>query len=207
MAARYADAANIVAQGQSFYTGLLPGSYENTGGVLKGNVYGKGSGGSANVTADRTGSEAAALSIGDYKAKAGPTPAISLKPVKNLVTLTVSLTLLGEVLLIEVLLIEVLTTAGQRRYQIPVDGVAVRQVDRAWVLSSPVPLPNTKARTHLGRTQWVLGRRHSIGQYREWPQHEHILASPEYRRLLHSSLFRSPVCLIAQIVPSNSDRM
>ena len=80
MAARYADAANIVAQGQSFYTGLLPGSYENTGGVLKGNVYGKGSGGSANVTADRTGSEAAALSIGDYKAKAGPTPASIFKP-------------------------------------------------------------------------------------------------------------------------------
>ncbi len=79
MAARYADAANIVAQGQSFYTGLLPGSYENTGGALKGNVYGKGSGGSANVTADRTGSEAAALSIGDYKAKAGPTPASILK--------------------------------------------------------------------------------------------------------------------------------
>ncbi len=79
MAARYADAANIVAQGQSFYTGLLPGSYENIGGVLKGNVYGKGSGGSANVTADRTGSEAAALSIGDYKAKAGPTPASILK--------------------------------------------------------------------------------------------------------------------------------
>ena len=80
MAARYADAANIVAQGQSFYTGLLPGSYENIGGVLKGNVYGKGSGGSANVTADRTGSEAAALSIGDYKAKAGPTPASIFKP-------------------------------------------------------------------------------------------------------------------------------
>jgi hypothetical protein len=136
--------------------------------------------------------------------------------VKSLVTLTVSLPLLGEVLIGEVL-----TAAGQRRYQIPVDGVAVRQVDRAWVISSPVAGLNTKARTHLGRTQWVLGRSHSIemrndlkedalsfqGQYREWPQHEHILASPEYRRLLHSSLFRSPVCLIAQIAPSNSDRM
>ena len=32
MAARYVDTANIVAQGQSFYTGLLPGSYEKGGG-------------------------------------------------------------------------------------------------------------------------------------------------------------------------------
>jgi hypothetical protein len=81
MAARYVDTANIVAQGQSFYTGLLPGSYEQqAGGAPRGgNVYGKGSGGTAGVTADRTASEAAGLSIGDYKAKAGPTPASIFK--------------------------------------------------------------------------------------------------------------------------------
>jgi len=75
MAARYVDTANIVAQGQSFYTGLLPGSYEQqAGGAPRGgNVYGKGSGGSANVTADRTASEAAGMSIA-HKAQKGPTP-------------------------------------------------------------------------------------------------------------------------------------
>jgi len=75
MAARYVDTANIVAQGQSFYTGLLPGSYEQqAGGAPRGgNVYGKGSGGSAGVTADRTASEAAGMSIA-HKAQKGPTP-------------------------------------------------------------------------------------------------------------------------------------
>jgi hypothetical protein len=67
MAARYVDTANIVAQGQSFYTGLLPGSYEKGGAGGGSNVMGKGSGGSAGVSADRTGSEAAGQSIKDYK--------------------------------------------------------------------------------------------------------------------------------------------
>mgnify|MGYP001396827847 FL=1 len=66
MAARYVDTANIVAQGQSFYTGLLPGSYEKGGGGGGSNVMGKGSGGSAGVSADRTGSEAALQSITGY---------------------------------------------------------------------------------------------------------------------------------------------
>ncbi len=66
MAARYADAANIVAQGQSFYTGLLPGSYEKGGAGGGSNVMGKGSGGSAGVSADRTGSTAAQQSITGY---------------------------------------------------------------------------------------------------------------------------------------------
>jgi len=80
MAARYVDTANIVAQGQSFYTGLLPGSYEQqAGGAPRGgNVYGKGSGGSAGVTADRTASEAAGMSIA-HKAQKGPTPASIFK--------------------------------------------------------------------------------------------------------------------------------
>jgi hypothetical protein len=66
MAARYADAANIVAQGQSFYTGLLPGSYEKAGAGGGSNVMGKGSGGSAGVSADRTSSTAAQQSITGY---------------------------------------------------------------------------------------------------------------------------------------------
>ncbi len=66
MAARYVDTANIVAQGQSFYTGLLPGSYEKGGGGGGSNVMGKGSGGSAGVSADRTGSTAAQQSITGY---------------------------------------------------------------------------------------------------------------------------------------------
>ena len=69
MAARYVDPGNVVAQGQSFYTGLLPGSYEKgAGGGGGSNVYGKGSGGSAGVSADRTASEAGTKSIKDYKA-------------------------------------------------------------------------------------------------------------------------------------------
>lgn len=56
MAARYVNPDNIAAQGQYFYTGLLPGSYD-TGGAGGGNVYGAGSGGSAGVGADRTGSD------------------------------------------------------------------------------------------------------------------------------------------------------
>ena len=68
MAARYVDTAIIVAQGQSFYTGLLPGSYEKGAGGGGSNVMGKGSGGTAGVSADRTGSEAALQSITGYKA-------------------------------------------------------------------------------------------------------------------------------------------
>lgn len=56
MAARYVNPDNVTAQGQYFYTGLLPGSYD-TGGAGGGNVYGAGSGGSAGVAADRTGSD------------------------------------------------------------------------------------------------------------------------------------------------------
>ena len=56
MAARYVNPDNVTAQGQYFYTGLLPGSYD-TGGTGGGNVYGAGSGGSAGVAADRTGSD------------------------------------------------------------------------------------------------------------------------------------------------------
>jgi len=56
MAARYVNPDNITAQGQYFYTGLPPGSYD-TGGAGGGNVYGAGSGGSAGVAADRTGSD------------------------------------------------------------------------------------------------------------------------------------------------------
>ncbi len=56
MAARYVNPDNVTAQGQYFYTGLLPGSYD-TGGAGGGNVYGAGSGGSAGVGADRTGSD------------------------------------------------------------------------------------------------------------------------------------------------------
>jgi hypothetical protein len=66
MAARYVNTDNIAAQGQSFYTGLLPGSYEKGGGTGGSNVMGKGSGGSAGVTADRTASDAAAKSIAGY---------------------------------------------------------------------------------------------------------------------------------------------
>ena len=56
MAARYVNPDNITAQGQYFYTGLPPGSYD-TGGAGGSNVYGAGSGGSAGVGADRTGSD------------------------------------------------------------------------------------------------------------------------------------------------------
>jgi len=56
MAARYVNPDNVTAQGQYFYTGLLPGSYD-TAGAGGGNVYGAGSGGSAGVAADRTGSD------------------------------------------------------------------------------------------------------------------------------------------------------
>ncbi len=66
MAARYVNTENVAAQGQSFYTGLLPGSYEKGGGGGGSNVMGKGSGGSAGVSADRTGSTAAQQSITGY---------------------------------------------------------------------------------------------------------------------------------------------
>ena len=66
MAARYVNTDNIAAQGQSFYTGLLPGSYEKGGASGGSNVMGKGSGGSAGVTADRTASDAAKQSIEGY---------------------------------------------------------------------------------------------------------------------------------------------
>ena len=66
MAARYVNTENVAAQGQSFYTGLLPGSYEKGGGGGGSNVMGKGSGGSAGVTADRTASDAAKKSIAGY---------------------------------------------------------------------------------------------------------------------------------------------
>ena len=58
MAARYVNPDNIAAQGQYFYTGLLPGSYDvgrTSGGA---NVYGAGSGGSAGVSPDYTGADA-----------------------------------------------------------------------------------------------------------------------------------------------------
>ena len=58
MAARYVNPHNIAAQGQYFYTGLLPGSYDvgrTSGGA---NVYGAGSGGSAGVSPDYTGADA-----------------------------------------------------------------------------------------------------------------------------------------------------
>ena len=57
MAARYVNPDNITAQGQYFYTGLPPGSYDSQGGGGASNVYGAGSGGSAGVSADRTGSD------------------------------------------------------------------------------------------------------------------------------------------------------
>ena len=66
MAARYVNPENVAAQGQSFYTGLQPGSYEQGGGGGGSNVMGKGSGGSAGVSADRTGSDAAQQSITGY---------------------------------------------------------------------------------------------------------------------------------------------
>ena len=65
MAARYVNPDNVTAQGQYFYTGLLPGSYD-TGGAGGGNVYVAGSGGSAGVAADRTGSDSS--KTWDYKA-------------------------------------------------------------------------------------------------------------------------------------------
>lgn len=57
MAARYVNPDNVTAQGQYFYTGLLPGSYDSQGGRA-GNVYGAGSGGSAGVSPDYTGADA-----------------------------------------------------------------------------------------------------------------------------------------------------
>ena len=85
MAARYVNPSNVVAQGQSFYTGLgdqdqqksgsgpsissgtqqmagtgpglSSGSYAGHGGGGGTNVMGRGSGGSAGVGADRTGSD------------------------------------------------------------------------------------------------------------------------------------------------------
>jgi len=85
MAARYVNPTNVVAQGQDFYTGLpaqdqqkagsgpglasrpqqqagsgpglASGSYSGHGGGGGGNVMGRGSGGSAGVAADRTGSD------------------------------------------------------------------------------------------------------------------------------------------------------
>ncbi len=66
MAARYVNPDNVTAQGQYFYTGLLPGSYD-TAGAGGGNVYGAGSGGSAGVSADRTGSDS--KKTWDYQSK------------------------------------------------------------------------------------------------------------------------------------------
>ena len=66
MAARYVNPDNVTAQGQYFYTGLLPGSYD-TAGAGGGNVYGVGSGGSAGVSADRTGSDS--KKTWDYQSK------------------------------------------------------------------------------------------------------------------------------------------
>ena len=67
MAARYVNPQNVAAQGQAFYTGLLPGSYDQGGPTGGKNVYGAGGGGSAGVTADRTASEA--TSVSEYKPK------------------------------------------------------------------------------------------------------------------------------------------
>ena len=58
MAARYVNPENVAAQGQSFYTGLHPAEYGSGGGGAQRNVYGAGSGGSAGIGADRTGSDA-----------------------------------------------------------------------------------------------------------------------------------------------------
>jgi hypothetical protein len=59
MAARYVNPDNVVAQGLSFYTGLVPGSYDRGGSASAGrNAFGAGSGGTAGVSADRTGSDA-----------------------------------------------------------------------------------------------------------------------------------------------------
>jgi hypothetical protein len=66
MAARYVNPDNIAAQGQYFYTGLLPGSYD-TGGAGGGNVYGAGSGGSGGGVPDRTGSDS--KKTWDYQSK------------------------------------------------------------------------------------------------------------------------------------------
>ena len=65
MAARYVNPDNITAQGQYFYTGLPPGSYD-TGSAGGGNVYGAGSGGSGGGVPDRTGSDSS--KTWDYKA-------------------------------------------------------------------------------------------------------------------------------------------
>ena len=66
MAARYVNPDNIAAQGQYFYTGLLPGSYD-TGSAGGGNVYGAGSGGSGGGVPDRTGSDS--KKTWDYQSK------------------------------------------------------------------------------------------------------------------------------------------
>ena len=66
MAARYVNPQNVVAQGLSFYTGLVPGSYEQGGAAGGKNVMGAGHGGSAGIDADRTASDAAVKSIKNY---------------------------------------------------------------------------------------------------------------------------------------------
>ena len=71
MAARYVNPQNVVAQGLSFYTGLVPGSYENVGASGSRNVYAAGGGGSAGVTADRTASEATSFSEYQPKHRSG----------------------------------------------------------------------------------------------------------------------------------------
>ena len=58
MAARYVNPENVAAQGQYFYTGLLPGAYDTAGGGGGANVYGAGSGGAAGVSPDYTGADA-----------------------------------------------------------------------------------------------------------------------------------------------------
>ena len=58
MAARYVNPDNVAAQGQSFYTGLVPASYEASGGGGGGrSLVGSGGSGGAGA-ADRTGSDA-----------------------------------------------------------------------------------------------------------------------------------------------------
>jgi hypothetical protein len=66
MAARYVNTQNVAAQGQAFYTGLVPGSFEQSGGAGAKNVMGAGHGGKAGIDADRTASDAALKSIKPY---------------------------------------------------------------------------------------------------------------------------------------------
>jgi hypothetical protein len=58
MAARYVNPENVAAQGQSFYTGLHPVEYQSGSGAGGKNAFGAGSGGSAGVSADRSGADA-----------------------------------------------------------------------------------------------------------------------------------------------------